>query len=98
MDIYLYISSQMYLPNIHSIFMISSTVLDCGDPSELANATYTATGTSYQDNTSYTCDTGFEPSNGASVMTYCQDDGQWSGMPICQRMLRQEYMYNLFGA
>lgn len=76
---------------VNITFMISSSVLDCGDPSELANATYTATGTSYQDNTTYTCDTGFEPSNGATMMTYCQDDGQWSEMPTCERKLSLEY-------
>ena len=43
---------------------VSCDLVDCGDPPRVANGTFTASGTKYNDTATYTCDAGYRTADG----------------------------------
>ena len=62
-----------------------STAVDCGNLPNPANGQVTTTGTTFGQNATYSCNTGYNLM-GDSTRT-CQATGNWSGSaPTCERM------------
>ena len=56
------------------------TVVDCGEPTGLGNATLDYDGTAFEETVNYTCEVGFRFPNGAKLLvTSCNDSGNWTG-------------------
>ncbi|XP_041350761.1 sushi, von Willebrand factor type A, EGF and pentraxin domain-containing protein 1-like [Gigantopelta aegis] len=51
--------------------------IDCGQPPDVANATYTTTGTSYNSVSTYSCLAGFSNTGGTTTST-CAETGMWT--------------------
>ncbi len=72
------------LPNWINIDFTHS-VVDCGSPPPGINAyPRTLTSTTYRGTVLYTCDTGYEISNGVTTaMATCVASGMWETVPTC---------------
>ena len=57
------------------------SVVDCGPLSSPDNGAVTLTETLVGSTATYTCDSGYE--SVASTNLVCQDNGYWSGSPLC---------------
>ncbi|XP_064386669.1 sushi, von Willebrand factor type A, EGF and pentraxin domain-containing protein 1-like [Halichondria panicea] len=64
------------------------SLVDCGSPPTIGNASPgTQTRTTYQWTVTYTCDTGYEVSNGVTTaVATCMASGAWGPLPTCQRV------------
>ena len=60
-------------------------IVDCGNLPDPANGQITLTGTVIGSMATYSCDRGYLPSS--DPILRCQDDGDWSGFPLCLSML-----------
>ena len=63
--------------------------VSCGSPPTVMNATFgvPTPHTTYQGTVIYTCDSGYEISNGViTAETTCLANGDWRPVPHCQRM------------
>ncbi len=71
------------------IIIIISSVVDCGSPPNITNASPgTPTSTTYQGTVTYTCVSGYEVSTGVTTASAtCMASGMWGPLPTCQRML-----------
>ncbi len=70
----------------YNIILLSA--VDCGSPSTIVNGSPgTPTSTTYLRTVTYTCDTGYEVSNGVATATAtCMANRMWEPAPTCQRM------------
>ena len=64
-------------------------LVDCGPLPSPANGNITLTGTLIGSTATYTCDSGYE--RVGSYTLVCQDDGTWSGSPLCS--LSEQYRF-----
>ncbi|XP_064386496.1 sushi, von Willebrand factor type A, EGF and pentraxin domain-containing protein 1-like isoform X2 [Halichondria panicea] len=60
-------------------------LVDCGSPPTIGNGSPgTPTSTTYQGTVTYTCDTGYEVSNGVTIVTAnCMASGMWETVATC---------------
>ena len=64
-------------------------VVDCGNPPSILNGNIDVSGTTFQQQAIYSCNSGYELNDGSStVIRECQANGIWSGeTPQCTRKL-----------
>ena len=68
------------------VYILLSTVVNCGTLNNPTNGQVTTTGTTFGQNATYSCNTGYNLM-GSSTRT-CQSTGVWSGdVPTCQSTL-----------
>ena len=71
-----------------SVNLVSSPVIDCGDPGTPTNGQQSLSSTTYNSVVTYTCDVGYTLQG--SISRTCQSSGQWSGsVPQCNRKFYQ---------
>ena len=75
----LYIHSYV-IPNFHTSFY-QQTAVECGLPPEVDNAIVAVGGTTFTDESRYTCVEGFQTRD-TTVVT-CMSDTSWSTPPTC---------------
>ena len=67
-----------------SIFYPLVSGISCGQPPDVPNATFTLEGLFYEDIAFYSCDPGFEVSDGVADWNItCQSDDTWSAGSSC---------------
>ena len=76
-----------YVPlwqNMAEHMCIITSGLSCGDPPDVANATFTSDGSLFEDMAFYSCEPGFEVSEGVATWNVtCQDTYSWSLGSTC---------------
>ena len=75
---------------VTTVTFYSITVIDCGPPSMVTPGGVVVSTTTFGSIATYQCDQGYvlNPSDEASRMRTCQDDGSWFGPdPACESML-----------
>ena len=66
--------------------------VSCGDPPDVSNATFTSDGNLYEDTAMYTCELGFEVSEGVNSWNIsCQNTSSWSSGSSCSSKHFQDF-------
>ncbi len=69
-----------------ALTVFTNSVVDCDSPPTIGNGSPgSPTRTTYQGTVTYTCDTGYEVSNGVTMAT-CMANKMWGPLPTCSRM------------
>ena len=80
---------------IMALFSCTHSVVDCGSPPTITDGSPGTPnpGTMYQGTVLYTCDSGYEVSNGVTTATAtCMDNGDWTPLPITCTSMVQEFI------